>query len=63
VAYWKTHKPTIRDLARHFGIKLTSAYNLIAAFKKDEDFLVKKRWKEEMKLERDSAIKKTVERM
>ena len=56
VAYWKTHKPTIKDLARHFGIKLTSAYNLIASFKKDEDFLVKKRWKEEQRQEQDKAI-------
>jgi transposase len=63
VAYWKTHKPTIKDLARHFAIKLTSAYNLIAAFKKDEDFLVKKRWKEERRQEQDAAIKQAVERM
>ena len=40
VAYYQAHKPLVRDLARVFGVKPTSAHQIIQRHKREANFLV-----------------------
>ena len=63
IAHWRSKLCSIKDLAQRYNISYQLAYKLTRDFKKNPDFLVQLRCKEQMRDEKVEAISKEVNKM
>ena len=63
IAHWRSKLCSIKDLAQRYNISYQLAHKLTRDFKKNPDFLVQLRCKEQMRDEKVEAISKEVNKM
>ena len=61
IAFWKTTKCNMRDLAARFKVKVTLAHRITKEYRRDPDFLGRLLAKEQLQLEKEAAIVAAVE--